>query len=268
LIRQLEAAGYLRYWATEHHTIDQSASPTLIAMLGATMTQRIRIGTAGVLLHFACPAKLAEEFRILELFFPGRIDLGVAGARLEEHEDIYLDGRPAPTSGSYAARVQALVELVRGAHAVTVGPSCETRPPLWLCGSTRSSAELAGRLGMSYGFHHYFSRSLPAAREAIAAYRDAYRSADGSAPYALIACYGTCAESQRSAERHWVAEGGAPCFLGEPASCAEQIRDHAAACGADEVAVHMVSHTFEARLDGYALLAEAAGLTRHEDPMT
>jgi alkanesulfonate monooxygenase SsuD/methylene tetrahydromethanopterin reductase-like flavin-dependent oxidoreductase (luciferase family) len=235
----------------------------MIAMLAATMTQRMRIGTAGVLLNFACPAKLAEEFRILELFFPGRIDLGVAGARLKDHEDVYLDGRPPPTAGSYAARLQTLVELVRGSHTMAVGPSCATRPPLWLCGSSQASAELAGRLGMHYGFHHYFSRSVHAARAAIATYRRAYRSTDGSAPYALIACYGACAETQHSAERQWAANAGAPCFVGSPAICVEQLRDHAEACDADEIAVHVVGIELEARLDGYALLAEAAGLIRN-----
>src|ERR1043166_171815 len=100
LVTQLEASGYHRFWTTEHHTLSQSASPTVLAGLAAGMTERIRIGTAGILLKYASPAKVVEDFRLLELFFPGRIDLGIAGAGIPAHEAIYLDGRPQSTPAS------------------------------------------------------------------------------------------------------------------------------------------------------------------------
>jgi luciferase family oxidoreductase group 1 len=261
LVQLLDAAGYHRFWATEHHSVDQSASPILTAGLAAAMTARIRIGTAGVLLNYACPAKVAEDFRLLELYFPGRIDVGVAGARASQDQDLYLDGRPPPTATSYADRVRQLVELVRGTHAVSVGPRSDSTSPLWLCGTSRSSAELAGSLGMSFAFHRYLAGSSEAARDAIAAYRETYRSADGTPPYALIASYGACAETDERAARQWAAAAaGTACFAGPPASCVEQLRQLARACGADEIAINLLGSSIEARLDAYALLAEAAEL--------
>lgn len=252
LCRHLDALGYHRLWATEHHSSAQSASPTLVACLAAAMTSRIRIGTAGVLLKYACPAKVAEDFRLLELYFAGRIDLGVAAGAIA-HEDLYLDGKPRPDPESYAARVRALVELVRGDR---VGPAVVTRPELWLCGSTPSSGALAGELGMSFACNQ---RSGPLTlRAAVAAYRDAYRGPD--APYVALALHGSCATTEAAAQRQWASEAGLPSFAGTPRACVEQLEALVDACGADEAVVHLHMHYIEARLEGFRLLAQAAGL--------
>src|SRR5262245_31424014 len=106
------------------------------------MTSRMRIGTGGILLNYSCPAKIVEDFRLLELYFSGRIDLGVVGGTISCDEQ-YLDGRSRPDPGSYSERLRTLVDLVRGD---TLGPMSAGRPSLWLCGASRSSAILAGTL--------------------------------------------------------------------------------------------------------------------------
>src|SRR5438046_1992473 len=78
LLPALERLGYYRFWASEHHAAGQSASPTVIAAIAASQTSRIRVGTAGILLNYASPLRIAEDFALLELFFSGRIDLGIA----------------------------------------------------------------------------------------------------------------------------------------------------------------------------------------------
>jgi alkanesulfonate monooxygenase SsuD/methylene tetrahydromethanopterin reductase-like flavin-dependent oxidoreductase (luciferase family) len=159
--------------------------------------------------------------------------------------------------------VRTLVELVRGTHAVAVGPRGTTTPPLWLCGTSRSSAELAGSLGMHYAFHRYIAGSSTAARDAIAAYRDAFRATDSAAPYATIACYGACAESDDRAARQWrAADAGTACFTGSPSSCVDQLHGLAEACDADEIAVNLLGDGIDSRLAGYAMLGDAADLGR------
>lgn len=159
--------------------------------------------------------------------------------------------------------MRTLVELVRGSHAFAVGPKAATQPPLWLCGASRSSAELAGSLGMHYAFHRYLAGSSSAARDAIAAYRAAFRSSDGAQPYALIACYGACADTDAGAARQWrAADAGTACFAGTPAACVDQLAELALACDTDEIAINLLGDGIDARLAGYRLLADAAGLTR------
>ena len=53
--------------------------PVLIAML-ASATERIRVGSGGVMLPNHAPLVVAEQFALLEAAFPGRIDLGIGRA--------------------------------------------------------------------------------------------------------------------------------------------------------------------------------------------
>src|SRR5215813_119220 len=82
LARHCDALGYHRYWVSEHHNTNNivgTAPEILMAAIAAT-TQRIRIGSAGVMLPHYSSYKVAEQFRVLEAIAPGRIDLGVGRA--------------------------------------------------------------------------------------------------------------------------------------------------------------------------------------------
>ncbi|MFJ8043879.1 MsnO8 family LLM class oxidoreductase [Kitasatospora sp. NPDC096147] len=74
-----ERAGYHRFWLSEHHGVPGIAgsAPTVLAAAVAARTERIRIGTGGVMLPNHRPLVVAEQFRVLSALFPGRIDLGV-----------------------------------------------------------------------------------------------------------------------------------------------------------------------------------------------
>ena len=82
LARLAEELGYGRYWLAEHHAIAALAdpSPEILVSRVASATSRIRVGTGGVLLPYYSPLKIAEQFRMLEALFPGRIDLGIGRA--------------------------------------------------------------------------------------------------------------------------------------------------------------------------------------------
>src|SRR5262245_13002097 len=80
LLPAIEKFGYYRYWATEHYSATQSASPVIMAALAAGITDRIRVGTGGVLLRAASAVRVAHDFAALEFFYPDRIDLGIASA--------------------------------------------------------------------------------------------------------------------------------------------------------------------------------------------
>ncbi len=82
LAKHCDALGYHRYWVSEHHnsaSIVGTAPEVLMAAIAAT-TQRIRVGSAGVMLPHYSTLKVAEQFRVLEAIAPGRIDLGVGRA--------------------------------------------------------------------------------------------------------------------------------------------------------------------------------------------
>ena len=82
LAQLADRLGYTRYWFAEHHNMPAVASttpPVLIASIAA-QTERIRVGSGGVMLPNHAPLVVAEQFAALEALAPGRIDLGIGRA--------------------------------------------------------------------------------------------------------------------------------------------------------------------------------------------
>ena len=82
LAQATEALGYQRYWVTEHHNSASVAGTAPEILIGqiASHTSTMRVGSAGVMLSHYSALKVAETFRILAAFYPGRIDLGIGRA--------------------------------------------------------------------------------------------------------------------------------------------------------------------------------------------
>src|SRR5438067_13304415 len=74
--------GYHRYWLAEHHSTPGLAGSSPEVLIGqvAARTSRIRVGSGGVMLSHYSSLKVAEQFRVLETLYPGRIDLGIGRA--------------------------------------------------------------------------------------------------------------------------------------------------------------------------------------------
>src|SRR5436853_6228567 len=82
LARLADRLGYHRYWLAEHHGGPMLAGPSPEVLIGpiAAATQRIRVGSGGVMLPHYSPLKVAENFSLLSALYPGRIDLGIGRA--------------------------------------------------------------------------------------------------------------------------------------------------------------------------------------------
>src|SRR6202167_6400507 len=76
LAKPVDRLGYHRYWVAEHHGGPMLAGPSPEALIGpiAAATERIRVGSGGVVLPHHSPFKVAETFRLLAGLYPGRID--------------------------------------------------------------------------------------------------------------------------------------------------------------------------------------------------
>jgi luciferase family oxidoreductase group 1 len=82
LARTAERRGYHRMWVAEHHSMPgvASSSPAVILSHLAALTERIRLGSGGVMLPNHAPLVIAEQFGTLQALAPGRIDLGLGRA--------------------------------------------------------------------------------------------------------------------------------------------------------------------------------------------
>src|ERR1700759_4616471 len=81
-VKLAEHLGYTRFWVSEHHntTMIAGSAPEVLMVKLADETSRIRIGSGGLMLPNHSALKVAENFRMLETLFPGRIDLGIGRA--------------------------------------------------------------------------------------------------------------------------------------------------------------------------------------------
>jgi len=167
LARALEEAGYARFWFAEHHNTSAflSSAPDLLMMHTLQATERIRVGSGGVMAMHYGSLQMAERFSILATLFPGRVDMGLGrapgGDMLAAHA--LNQGRVIdPTS--IDTLIAETVGLMRGTlpedhpyARLTVTPHAEVLPEIWLLGSSGQSAAWAGEHDLNYAYAQFFS---------------------------------------------------------------------------------------------------------------
>ena len=168
LARHADRLGYARYWVAEHHNLPSVASPAPEIMIGqiAAVTERIRVGSGGVMLPNHAPLLVAERFKMLEAFYPGRIDLGLGRAPGTDQVTAFALRQRDVGQGrdDFLERLQELIFWDRGGFPenhpfsrVEAMPSDTPLPPIWILGSSDYGARLAASMGVGYAFAHHFA---------------------------------------------------------------------------------------------------------------
>jgi len=211
LAQQCEAWGYHRYWVSEHHShpsIVGTAPEVLMAAIAAR-TQRIRLGSAGVMLPHYAPLKVAEQFRVLDALAPGRIDLGVGRAPGSDGRTAQLLNPDRHASENFPQQVMELQAWVTGepipaghpGHGVFAYPSGPTSPDVWMLGSSDYGAQLAAHLGLPYAFA-YFITDGQGVDNALSLYRANYRPTEANPkPRATVCVWALAADTEDEAWR-------------------------------------------------------------------
>ena len=189
--QHVELLGFTRYWLAEHHNMTGIASSATAVLVGhiAGGTQRIRVGSGGVMLPNHAPLVVAEAFGTLAELYPGRIDLGLGRApgtdpmtmralrrdRMESVDDFPRD----------VAELQRLLDMPQPGQKLIANPGAGTQVPIWLLGSSLFSAQLAAERGLPYAFASHFAPAL--LMQAIEVYRHRFKpSAACAKPYVMI----------------------------------------------------------------------------------
>ncbi len=200
-----EALGFTRYWLAEHHNMAGIASSATAVLVGhiAGGTQRIRVGSGGIMLPNHAPLVVAEAFGTLAELYPGRIDLGLGRApgtdpmtmralrrdRVETEEDFPRD----------VAELQRLLGPAQPGQRLIAMPGAGTNVPIWLLGSSLFSARLAAEMGLPYAFASHFAPRL--LLQAIEIYRSQFRpSAALAQPHVAIGVPMIAAPTDEEAE--------------------------------------------------------------------
>jgi luciferase family oxidoreductase group 1 len=209
LARRVEALGYHRYWLAEHHAIGALADPcpeVLLARLGAE-TQRIRIGTGGILLPYYSAFRTAEAFRMLEALYPGRIDLGIGRAPGGDARTAQaVAGGGFPDASHFPEQIWQLCghldDSLPSDHPfkpVRVQPEVKTAPEVWLLGSSDYSGALAAQLGLPYSFAHFINAR--GGDQIARVYKSSFKPGREQSPRVMVCTFLICAETDAEAER-------------------------------------------------------------------
>ena len=235
LAQRADALGFTRFWVAEHHnmrTVASTSPAVLIAHLAAS-TERIRVGSGGVMLPNHPPLVVAEQFAMLEALHPGRIDLGIGRAPGTDLATAAALRRSAAGLGAedfplHLLDLMGLLGDIRTEAGLwsqfVATPVSTTRPWIALLGSSDYSAELAGYLGLPYSFAHHFDRGpLAATVRAYELYRAAFRPSPVlDEPYAIVSANVLTAPTPEEAD--WFAGPARIVLLGRHRGRFEQMQ--------------------------------------------
>jgi len=292
-----EALGYHRFWLSEHHSLPTivGTAPEILLAAIAARTQRIRIGSAGVMLPHYSALKVAEQFRVLEALAPGRVDLGVGRAPGADMATALL-----LNPNAYAA-AERFPEQVRDLHAwlsgasykgVVAHPRGAAMPEIWILGSSNYGAQLAAHFGLPYAYAYFFNDG-EGTEEAMRLYHSTYKpSEDRPKPQATLCVWALTADDEAMARHHalsrdrWridrmrgalgplqspdvIAERGFTAeematleathrksFVGDPAQVATKLRSLADTYDLDELVINTWTYDPAVRRRSYELLAQ------------
>jgi luciferase family oxidoreductase group 1 len=205
LAQTAEKLGYQRFWLAEHHNMPGIASAATSVVIGyvAGGTEKIRVGSGGIMLSNHAPIVIAEQFGTLESLYPGRIDLGLGRAPGTDRPATLALRRTLDNDGEeFPEQLEELRFFFRETVAnqkVQAVPGAGLNVPIWLLSSSGFSAHLAGVLGLPFAFAAHFSPeyTLPS----LELYRKVFQPSDDLAkPHAMVALNIVAAETDEEAE--------------------------------------------------------------------
>lgn len=163
IAQSADKLGFESIWCAEHHfsTYGYLSRPLLLATHIASRTERIRVGSAVIVLPLHHPLIVAEDIATADLLTGGRLDIGLGRGyqpyeferlglslgesreRFEEGLDILLksfEGKPFAYEGKHYRF---------GETSVFPTPVQKPHPPLWIVGQSQESITATARRGFN-----------------------------------------------------------------------------------------------------------------------
>ena len=262
----------------------------------AARTQRIALGSGGIMLPNYSPLKVAEWGQTLSQLNPGRIEIGLGRATgADPRASAALLG---PGGQNFPAMLRMLMDWMLDASGETPLPPdhrargiaanpAGDRPDLWMLCSSPGSAAFAGQMGVKLAFADFLNPG--GAKDALAAYHDAFEPSPFCAePYAGIGLVFVAADTDEEAEhlsgsiKAWALGRGTGEFrpylsadeakdylanaplvppqrgiIGSGASVARQLMSAASEARANELFLLSITDSVETRIKSYRLIEQA-----------
>lgn len=301
LAEHADRLGYERFWVSEHHSTAAyagSAPEVLLAAIGAR-TEKIRLGTGGIMLPHYSEFKVAEVASLLASLFPGRLDIGFGraiGAGMDTASELVSGG--ATRFHLFPQMVAGVMEKLHNKrYRPKIFPRPECDPDVWMLGTSQDSAILAGRLGLPYNFALFINPDMQA--DVVRQYEQYFEpSQQLQKPHSCLTVNVYCAETEARArqlakarhlsllrvvtgagfsgigtieeaenypygegELQFIRQRGRLDAIGTPEQVREQLINLQQLFGVDEIMTVTICYDFADRVRSYELLAEAMELS-------
>src|ERR1044071_1856490 len=156
----------VRQGVTPRDALLAGSAPEIMTARTPAETSRIRVGSGGVMLSHYSSLKVAEQFRMLETLYPGRIDLGIGRAPgSDQLTAVALQHGPGALGiEHFPSQIADLLAFLEGTmpadhpfSRIRVTPAGESNPEIWLLGSSDQSAIFAAYFGCPFSFAHFIT---------------------------------------------------------------------------------------------------------------
>ncbi len=298
LAQKVEELGYTRYWLAEHHNMPAIASSATVILIGhvANATTTIKVGSGGIMLPNHSSLIVAEQFGTLGTIYPKRIDLGLGrapGTDQETARAIRSDFMDAAHSfPEEIDKIQNYFSLDNNNAKVRATIAEGVSVPIYILGSSTSSAHLAAKKGLPYAFASHFATAQ--LFDALEIYRKEFKSSEAlEKPYVIAGINAFVAETDEEAARMAtsyikmivslltgakrdyldeacemtddlretlahpaVQQMSRYTFIGSKETVKSQLKDFLAKTAADEIIISTNCHNQTARIKSYELVAE------------
>ena len=202
LARLAEKLGYSRFWMAEHHQVPAlaSSSPELLMLHLLQNTEKIQIGSGGIMIPHYSPYKISEWIKLLSALYPNRVNLGIGnnpGTRVVQK----LMNTTPITREEYNKSCKELVDILTGTDIFVQPPEAKVSP-MWLLSTSEKSANLAAELCQNYVYGLFFNQAvdyIETAKRCLQVYRTKMLKQDKK-PQDVLAVFIAIGEDEQEAK--------------------------------------------------------------------
>lgn len=197
-----EKLGYSRFWMAEHHQVPAlaSSSPELLMLHLLQNTEKIQIGSGGIMIPHYPPYKISEWIKLLSALYPNRVNLGIGNNPGTKIVQKLMDTTPI-TRDEYNDSCRELLELLTGTETLVQPPEAKAGP-MWLLSTSEKSANLAAELGQNYVYGLFFNQAvdyIETAKRCLQTYRKKMREQQKT-PQDVVAVFIAIGEDEQEAK--------------------------------------------------------------------
>ena len=197
-----EKLGYSRFWMAEHHQVPAlaSSSPELLMLHLLQNTEKIQIGSGGIMIPHYPPYKISEWIKLLSALYPNRVNLGIGNNPGTKIVQKLMDTTPI-TREEYNDSCRELLELLTGTETLVQPPEAKAGP-MWLLSTSEKSANLAAELGQNYVYGLFFNQAvdyIETAKRCLQTYRKKMRE-QRKTPQDIVSVFIAIGEDEQEAK--------------------------------------------------------------------